>query len=869
MVEEFINQYNALDKTTVDRNKLVALNSKAELLAAVSPEINELYVKTKSILDNSKADKFEINIASKLSKSLKGLSNEEIQGLGIPLVDLPEDVGLNGKVSQSDIYQMITDQMIEMINEASGKNWEKRWKAHPFITPYNFITKKPYRGINHNLLTLFGFRSFTNPYFLTFKQIEKLKGTLKKGSKGHPVIYYTRLFIYESDKEGLKIATYDVKKFIKYLKANKSKIRLLSESKFTIEELVAQSYIPIIKYYKIFNGNDIDGIDFNLEELEKDLVRNDGQKLQAAEAIIENFPAPIPELRHGEDRAFYSVNDDYVKTPKIERFDSKLDYYRTLFHEYIHATGHHSRLDRVFSKEKELYAKEELIAEFGAVFLSAEAGIIWRTEKNHAEYIKGWKSVIKDIKKDNRLILRASSAAQKAADYILQRDKDGNPLYLKKLIKKLSQKEFYFEFKKLISEKTIFSHVSKGYNLEKTSDATLAKAYGYALLSKHILSNVRYYPNYKKSSLLSEAGKTSLIKKIKSELDKRDLKVSVNFSIPKQKGKPKQLELGLKGAGEVVLDLTAENQEQPTTVVDIIETNDITHKDITIKGHNVLPEKKIVVDGDKKSNQNHKEISSPLRTKTIDKPKPLNPYKTSEEILNDINNPEEIFNIIDDDWKKFLGEIEKKPKQSLAITLDSPEGGGKTHTTYQFAQVMAKSGYNVIIWSLEEHRDSSVVKQKINKYFDESTKGKISIESDDTELTKQQNFERILNSVQYFDLILIDSWAKVLELNSKVNFDQDLRKKFDGKLFWIIFQRTSDGKMRGGSKGGFDGDIVLKVEKDVADFRNNYVYNHKNRYNSHTPISELKYSPYYQKLIESDKTFHIPNKNKDNVIIDL
>jgi hypothetical protein len=182
---------------------------------------------------------------------------------------------------------------------------------------------------------------------------------------------------------------------------------------------------------------------------------------------------------------------------------------------------------------------------------------------------------------------------------------------------------------------------------------------------------------------------------------------------------------------------------------------------------------------------------------------------------------------------------------------------------------MAKSGYNLIIWSLEEHRDSSVVKQKINKYFDETTKGKISIESDDTELTKQQNFERILNSVQYFDLILIDSWAKVLELNSKVNFDQDLRKKFNGKLFWVIFQRTSDGKMRGGSKGGFDGDIVLKVEKDVEDFRNNYVYNHKNRYNSFTPISELKYSPYYQRLIGSEKTLPMSNESEENLIIEL
>ncbi len=55
--------------------------------------------------------------------------------------------------------------------------------------------------------------------------------------------------------------------------------------------------------------------------------------------------------------------------------------------------------------------------------------------------------------------------------------------------------------------------------------------------------------------------------------------------------------------------------------------------------------------------------------------------------------------------------------------------------------------------------------------------------------------------------------------------------------------------MRGGTKGGFNGDIILKVEVDREDFRNNYGYNHKNRYNNYVPLSELKYSPYSGKLV--------------------
>jgi hypothetical protein len=49
-----------------------------------------------------------------------------------------------------------------------------------------------------------------------------------------------------------------------------------------------------------------------------------------------------------------------------------------------------------------------------------------------------------------------------------------------------------------------------------------------------------------------------------------------------------------------------------------------------------------------------------------------------------------------------------------------------------------------------------------------------------------------------------------------------LRKKLDSKLFMVIFQRTQDGKMQGGSKEQFDGDIITKIEKDAQNYQNIY-----------------------------------------------
>jgi antirestriction protein ArdC len=56
------------------------------------------------------------------------------------------------------------------------------------------------------------------------------------------------------------------------------------------------------------------------------------------------------------------------------------------------------------------------VAEFGAAFLAAFASIRTPdTDAQNASYIAGWAKAIRD---DNRLILLAASAAQRAADYI-------------------------------------------------------------------------------------------------------------------------------------------------------------------------------------------------------------------------------------------------------------------------------------------------------------------------------------------------------------------------------------------------------------------------------------------------------------------
>jgi YD repeat-containing protein len=90
-----------------------------------------------------------------------------------------------------------------------------------------------------------------------------------------------------------------------------------------------------------------------------------------------------------------------------------------------HSTGHQSRLARTFGDRfgSELYSKEELIAEMGAAFLSALAGVATEhTERNTTAYIQSW---IAKLEEDNRLIVQAAGKAQKAVDYILGEPMEG------------------------------------------------------------------------------------------------------------------------------------------------------------------------------------------------------------------------------------------------------------------------------------------------------------------------------------------------------------------------------------------------------------------------------------------------------------
>jgi antirestriction protein ArdC len=276
-----------------------------------------------------------------------------------------------------DIYSMINNKIIERL-ENGVVPWNKPWDATT-DTPINLISKKPYKGVNFWMLNML----HDQPYYLSYNQLTQQGGTLKKGAERIQVVFW-KMKIYENtDDQGE----------------------------------VSQKKIPVLLYYTVYNVKDIEGLPEKLFPAEPE--KREFKPIQACKNIVENWEHR-PVVKHGGAGAYYTPGLDYVQMPQPQNFRSGEEYYSTLFHELVHSTGHHSRLDRhrIFKNHNfgsKDYSQEELVAEMGASYLCGITGIENKTINNSAAYIKSW---LKRLQDDKKLFFNAASMAQKAVDYM-------------------------------------------------------------------------------------------------------------------------------------------------------------------------------------------------------------------------------------------------------------------------------------------------------------------------------------------------------------------------------------------------------------------------------------------------------------------
>mgnify|MGYP001544678207 FL=1 len=285
---------------------------------------------------------------------------------------------------KSDIYQRITDQIVADL-EQGVRPWHKPWNAEHAAGRISRPLRHnglPYNGINIIMLWSAAMaQGFAAPIWVTFNQAKEMGAHVRKGEKGNLVVYANTITKTEENEK-------------------------------TGEE--EERNIPFMKGYTVFNVEQIDGLPAHFyapAETPLDPV----QRIETAETF---FAGTGADIRHGGNQAYYTIGQDYVQMPPFETFCDAESYYATLAHECTHWTRHPSRLERDFGRKRwgdEGYAMEELVAELGAAFLSADLGLTPEPRDDHAAYIGSWLKVLKD---DKRAIFTAAAHAQRAADYL-------------------------------------------------------------------------------------------------------------------------------------------------------------------------------------------------------------------------------------------------------------------------------------------------------------------------------------------------------------------------------------------------------------------------------------------------------------------
>jgi len=289
--------------------------------------------------------------------------------------------------------------------EAGTAPWRREWESAGSGHHVNLLSGRRYRGANPVLLSLgMHLRGSALPYWCGFAEARTLGIFPRKGSKA---VHVLRPQVHQRAESSLKGAT-----TVEGGCPGDQAARPEGGRRWV-------SYRPVA----VFNAADLEGealagLIEKRRQAERSLLRPEPEQLAAAEAVLSGWPVPVS---FAGDRACYLPLIDRIQLPDRAAFHSAASLYATWAHEAVHSTGHASRLARDLSGGMgaggdggRAYAREELVAELGAVLLGDRLEIGSATA-NHAAYLDHWIALLKE---SPRVLLQVLADARRAADLI-------------------------------------------------------------------------------------------------------------------------------------------------------------------------------------------------------------------------------------------------------------------------------------------------------------------------------------------------------------------------------------------------------------------------------------------------------------------
>lgn len=291
--------------------------------------------------------------------------------------------------------EKLVESLVQLMEQGSAP-WRKEWAASTGSHHINLISGHRYSGSNVALLALQQIiRGSALPYWVGRTQAKVAGWRPRKGSKG-AYIMRPQLNRYEqTDDTGRPVMGPDGAPLVN----------------------AWTSFKPVC----VFNAADLEGegLQEAIEKMSGLPQKPEHERILHAETILSKWGV---EVNFGGDRAFYSPANDRIGMPNLSAFVNPEAFYATWAHEAIHSTGHKDRLGRDMYNQFGTpgYAREELVAELGAVMLCDRLEI-GSNMVNHAAYLSHWATLLKESPK---VLYRILSEARKAADLVCPEDRE-------------------------------------------------------------------------------------------------------------------------------------------------------------------------------------------------------------------------------------------------------------------------------------------------------------------------------------------------------------------------------------------------------------------------------------------------------------
>ncbi|MDS4036830.1 zincin-like metallopeptidase domain-containing protein [Citrobacter amalonaticus] len=306
---------------------------------------------------------------------------------------------------KADLYQQVTDKIIAAMVKGVPP-WRRPWRSaqnvHGNALPVNATTGKHYSGVNIPLLWMSAEeRGFSSDRWLTYQQAKAVGGQVRKGEMCSMAIIYKSFEKQTTDDDGTRLFDEDG--------------RPMMES------------LAMLKPLQLFNVAQCDGLPDAVAGMQQQVTTTEDDRgsilseHQQAQMLAILNATGVACTSYRQNRAYYQPSTDRIVMPTTSQFVSEADYWSTLLHELVHATGHSSRLNRegITSSSRKfgdpVYAFEELIAETGSAFLCAELGVYGDVQ--HESYLASWLKVLRD---DKKAFFRACRFVREASEFLLQ-----------------------------------------------------------------------------------------------------------------------------------------------------------------------------------------------------------------------------------------------------------------------------------------------------------------------------------------------------------------------------------------------------------------------------------------------------------------